>query len=133
MFTFQRLRWHHRSIAALLLLLWLPACSSWEVPGVAPATYIEQQHPDRVRVSTDTSRVQLDHPWVRADTIMGTRWIASHAGLMRMDTVQVAVPQVSRLEVPKSATGNTLMLVGGILLVLAIAGAIALSNAMNWD
>jgi hypothetical protein len=128
MCTFRRLRWHQRSIAVLLLLLWLPACHSWRVPGVAPAAYVEQQHPARVRLSTDTNRVQLDHPWVRADTIVGTRWIATNAGLMRVDTVAVPGPQISRMEVRKSDTGKTLLLTGGILATVIALAAVAMSG-----
>jgi hypothetical protein len=133
MSAYQRLRSYHRSVAAFLLLLWLPACANWQVPGVAPTTYIEEQHPDRVRVTTDTSRVQLDRPFVRADTIVGTRWVASRAGLMRMDTVQVAVQQVTRLEIEGSNTGTVLVVVGGLLLALAIIGGVGMSDAMDFS
>ncbi len=132
MSAYHILRPQRRGIAALLLLLWLPACANWQVPGVAPATYIEAQHPARVRVTTDTSRVQLDHPWVRADTIVGTRLVTSRAGIMRLDTVQVAVQQVNRMEVRSGSTGNSLLLVGGVVLALAIIGGIALSNAFEF-
>lgn len=128
MSAYQILRPQRRGIAALLLLLWLPACHSWQVPGVAPATYIEQQHPARVRVSTDTNRVQLDHPWVQADTILGTRWVATNAGLMRMDTVAVPGSQVSRMEVRKGDTGKTLLLTGGILATVIALTAVAMSG-----
>lgn len=47
---------------------------------------------------------------------------------MRIDTVAVPGPQVSRMEVRKGDTGKTLLLTGGILATVIALTAVAMSG-----
>jgi len=57
--------------AALLLVL-LAGCHSWHTQPVAPETVLAT-HPSRIRITrTNGSRISIDRPSIRADTIVGT-------------------------------------------------------------
>ena len=75
------IREHRRTIAALLLLPYLPACTSWQVVQPSPEPLFADEQPEKVRVTqTDGSRVELMWPEVRADSLVGTMkgggWVA---------------------------------------------------------
>ena len=100
---------HRRAIATLLLVLYLPACTSWQVAKASPEQLFEDDPPEKVMVTqTDGSRVELMSPEVRADSLVGT---------MKGDTVTVAIAlsQVQKLEVRESDSLKGLGLTIGIL------------------
>ena len=106
------IRDHRRTIAVVLLLLYLPACTSWQVGKTSPEQLFEDDPPEKVRVTqTDGSRVELMSPEVRADSLVGT---------MKGDTVTVAIAlsQVQTLEVRESDSLKGLGLTIGILAVV---------------
>ncbi len=108
-------RRHRRPIAALLFLLYLPGCTSWQVGRPTPEEFLESEQPDEVRVTqTDGSRVELMSPEVRADSLVGTA---------RGDTVRVvSIPLsgISFVEVKKVSTIKTFLLVYGLTAVVAL-------------
>jgi hypothetical protein len=62
-----------RVIAAVLLLAYLSACSSWRVENVSPQALIEAKHPTQVRVSRpDGTKQVLHHPSIGGDTLRGS-------------------------------------------------------------
>jgi hypothetical protein len=110
-----------RLVSTLLLLTYLPACSTWQVGTPTPAQFVEQKKPHSIRVTrTDGSRITLTSPMVRNDSILGN----SGAGDPE-HSVALALSDVQQVEVRKIATGKTLLLVGGILVAVAIIGCAA--------
>jgi hypothetical protein len=110
-------------IAAFLLLLYLPACTSWHVGTPTPAQFVDREHPQAVRVTrADGGTIELKSPVVRGDSLVGT------AG--RDSTVSLALSDVRSVAVKRTSTGKTLLAVGGGLVVLFTAAwLIECSNA----
>jgi len=114
------------TIAWFLLLLYLPACTSWHVGIPTPAEFVETEQPERVRVTrTDGSTFMLRSPVVRGDTLVGT---VGGGGLVREDTVltvRLLLSDVRSVAVGRKSAGNTLLVVGfvlGVLTLLSCAG-----------
>lgn len=106
-----------RVIAAGLLLVYLPACSSWRVESVSPRALIEATHPAQVRLSrADGTKQVLHRPSIAGDTLRGS-------------ALEPAIPlaDVRTVETRHGATGKSLLLVGGILVGSTLAGAIICS------
>ena len=103
------IREHRRTIAALLLLLYLPACTSWQVGKPSPEEFLENEHPEKVRVTqTDGSRVELMSPAVRADSLVGR----VNGGT----SVSIALSEVQKVEVRESDSTKTGLLAAGVLI-----------------
>jgi hypothetical protein len=115
---------HRRPIAALLLLLYLPACTSWQVAKTSPEQLFEDDPPEKVRVThTDGSRVELMSPEVRADSLMGT--------VKGGDTVSIALSKVQKVEVRESDSLKGLALTVGVLGLL-VASVWQSGRTMGW-
>ena len=100
---------HRRAIATLLLVLYLPACTSWQVGKTSPEQLFEDDPPEKVRVTqTDGSRVELLAPMITADTLRGS---------VKGDSVSVAIPlsNVQTVEVRESDSLKGLALTVGIV------------------
>ena len=101
------IRDHRRTIAVVLLLLYLPACTSWQVGKPSPEEFLENEQPEKVRVTqTNGSRVELVAPKVRADSLVGT---------VKGDTVSIALSEVQKVEVKEADSTRTGILVAGIM------------------
>jgi len=101
--------------SAILLAIWLSACTGWQAQRVAPERVLQDSQFVRrgVRVTTlDGRRLEIAHPGLRADTLTGTR-----------DTGAVAIPlgQVRKLDVRRPSAARTAALVGGSLVGAAAA------------
>lgn len=121
-------RGRRAAIAALLLLVYLPACTSWRVGTPTPSAFVEREHPQRARVTrTDGTQVMVNEPTVAGDTLVGT--LANH------DATRVTIPlaEVQSVAVRKFSTGKTLLVVGGVLGVVVIAWIIDCSGRTGWD
>ena len=106
-------RTNRRPIAALLLLLYLPACTSWQVGRPTPEEFLENEQPDEVRVTqTDGSRVELMSPEVRADSLVGT----PKGGTVHV--VSIPLSEIQFVEVKKGAAFKTFLLVYPLLMVV---------------
>jgi hypothetical protein len=121
-------RTRRSGIAYLLLLLYLPACTSWHVGTPTPAQFVETEHPQTVRVTrTDGTTLELKAPVVRGDSLVGT--------VGRDRTVSLALSDVRSVEVKRTSTGKTVLLVGaGVVVVVAVLLASlrsALSEALR--
>lgn len=106
-----------RVIPALLLLAYLPACSSWRVENVTPQALIEAKHPTQVRVSRpDGTKQVLHQPSIAGDTLRGVG-------------PEPAIPltDVQAVETRHGDTGKSLLLVGGIVVGAMVAGALICS------
>ena len=66
------IRYRARAVLLLFLLLNLTACSTWQsVATPNPAQFIEEDRPERVRVTTLLSQLELVDPSVKGDELMG--------------------------------------------------------------
>ncbi len=103
-----------RLIACILLPCYLVACSPWTTQEASPQQVIQDEQPDKVRVTlTDGSQVEVYEPVVSGDTLTGS-----------VDGEQRSIPlaDVSALEVRKTnALLTTAFVFGTIVGLLAIA------------
>jgi len=124
--TFRHIR---RSIAALLLVMHLPACSAYVVPkGITPQEYIAVNHPKRVRVTLiDRSQHYLRDPWVTSDSLGGVLPARDSRGF-RIEPPPapwvVALSAVRRVEVYQSSGSATVGAVLGGTLILAMSAVL---------
>jgi hypothetical protein len=119
--TFRRIR---RSIAVVLLFVYLPACHHYVTPkGMTPEAYIAAEQPKRVRVTLENgTRLTILDPFTSHDSLLG------YIPVRQSDSAVVSGPlwaasleSVRRLEVYKLNTGATVGLTGGVLLVVVAA------------
>ena len=124
-------------MAAVLLILYLPACHVYITPqGVTPQEYIATEHPNRVRLTLNDMtqglhRLELVSPSVGpADSL---------SGLSGNGPVTVSLNTLERFEVRVSNPGGTLGLVTvaaaavgiGIYIGVKLAVGCALSPSCN--
>ena len=114
-------------IACLLLLAYLPACTSWHVGTPTPAQFVETQHPKMVRVTrSDGTKMELRTPMVQGDSLLGTAGedTTRQVSLPLSDVRSVAVQRVS-------AWKTTLVVLGGVIGVLVVATIVECSDPEN--
>jgi hypothetical protein len=107
-----------RLVAALLLSMYLLACTSWRVRNVTPERAIARDHPDKVRVTrVDSSRIVLSQPRISGDSLVG---FANHLkfGMPLSDVSAVAE---RRFNVGKSIALGVGIPAGTILLLAVLA------------
>ena len=104
-------------MAALLLVLYLPACYHY-VPlrGMTPQGYISAKHPKRIRLTlADSTYTELLEPWASADSLGGSLFLsAAEPGVSRTAGEPVSVPlsSVRRMEIFELDVSNTITAVG---------------------
>lgn len=121
----QKLR---RPAACLLLVWYLPACTSFQTTALAPADAVADQSMVRVTVVTDgdTTRWQVKEPWVRGDSLGGSACGSGRYGEVQCDPAdRFAVPlsSVVELETRRGNAVRTTML-ASVLVILAFGGAL---------
>jgi hypothetical protein len=118
-----------RTLSALLLAAYLPACSAWHVGTPTPAQFIEKEHPESVRVTrNDGTTLTLGSPMVRGDSLIGT----TTGGLARPEpsaTIGIPLADVRQVEVRRTNTTATLLIVGVALIAVIVIGACAASSS----
>jgi hypothetical protein len=118
--TFRRIR---RTIAAVLLTVYLPSCYHWITPkGITPQEYVTTKHPKQVRVTLvdSTRRTVLRQPWVSADSIGGRLLIRAdwYYGARVGPPWAVPLSSVQRMEVRKlEPVGTTFAILVPVLLI----------------
>ncbi len=120
------LRLRRSAIAAFLLLVYLPACTSWHIGTPTPAAFLQREQPSRIRVTrTDGTRLMLTGPTVRGDSLMGAA--------DNRDTTWLTLPlsKVQFVEVEKFSVGNTLLVAGGAIGVLVWAVTCSPRSGLN--
>ena len=94
-------RYRRRAVLLLFLVLHLTACSTWQsvsLDAIGPAQLIEEDRPERVRVTTeDVTELELVSPSVEGDQLVG-------AGGFSMP-----LEDVLRLEVRGFSLGRTIL------------------------
>ena len=105
-----------RTVATLLLLAYLPACTAWVSEGPTPAQYVQAAAPRSVRVvKHDGSHLQVADPTIQGDTLVGRH----SAGLAQHDSsYRIAVPLSAEqaVQLHKFSLGRTVGLILGIQL-----------------
>lgn len=127
-------RTHRSPLAALLLVLYLPACTTWQIGTPTPAEFVTREHPSAVRVTrTDGRRLTMLSPVVVHDSLSGGVRQYSH-GVSTVPTVTVALAEVRDVAVERTAVGKTLLVVGGSLVVITVvAWAIECDGSNDWN
>ena len=102
-------RYRARAVLLLFLVLNLTACTSWQsvsLDAISPAQLIEEDRPDRVRVTGgDLIERELVSPSVEGDQLVGA------------DGVSMPLADILRLETHGFSLDRTLTLVvGGVVL-----------------
>jgi hypothetical protein len=119
---------HTRLAAAILLLAYVPACTSYQVmtdPStglLAPVKPVEE-----VRITLRTGeRFELNSPLVYGDSLKGFQIEGSARS--------VAMGDMTEVEVRKPSAGKTVGLVLGIAVAAGlVAGGIAMANYEPWS
>ncbi len=119
----------HRTLSAVLLAAYLPACTSWQMGTPSPETFVTTEHPERVRVTrTDGATLTLHAPFVRGDSLLGIR-ARGLAQPERGDTLGLPLSEVRRVDVRRTNTTGTLLVVGVGLVAVIVIGACAASDS----
>lgn len=127
MHTFRRIR---RTVAGIVLVLYLPACHHWVQPeGVTPQEYVAKKQPDKVRLTVS----DLAHGLYRLELLTPSLGPGdSLTGLPRGEAARIAIAwsTIERFEVRESnPTGTFGLVMGGVavgsLVALAVAAVIA--------
>ena len=120
--------WRRRTIAWLLILLQLSACTSWKPSKVTPEQTVRDENRILVRL-TNRSAVMIRDPWVRGDTIGGEQFVPD--GRSFRDRGPWAMPLDSVVAIETShvnAWGTAGFVLFTVVLVGATAAVIALSD-----
>ncbi len=114
-----------RPIALVLVLCYLPACTTWQVVhGISPAQLIATQQPDTIRVTrTDGRRFVLAEPsLVAGDSV---------AVLYRGVRARIALSDIALVEIPTLNQVSTGVVLVGIAVVVAVLALIALASGIQ--
>ena len=111
-----------RSLGSIVLLAaHLVACTEWHVEQARPQALLDAGHPTRVRVPrSDSTRIVLAQPAILGDSLVGQ---------LQGHSAGVAVADIASLAVRRTNAVNTLLLIGGV--VLLAVGASAVGNSMG--
>jgi hypothetical protein len=126
-----RLR-RYRPIAILLLALHLGGCTRWEPTTVSPRVLIEEERPSAVRVTrADGTRVELDDPLIRADSISMPREdceraFTSDGRAACVGVTSVALDDVQALDLRRPDAVRTVaaLVLGPVVFLGAVLGVI---------
>lgn len=117
-----------RALSILIACSWLlNGCHSWYTEEVAPASYIDSQHPAKVRLTLpDSSKLTLKSPAVRGDSIVGA--VGGDSALHA-----VAASDVRSFEVRRVSMGKSIALGLGIAagVFLALFGVYEISCSVS--
>ena len=112
-----------RGAALALLVLYLPACTTWRAQSFPAQAVILDTHPKRIRLTRlDGSRVEITNPRIVGDSIVGTSpdWGRFANG------PAVALDDIRFVETQEMHAANTTLLVVGLgIAALAVAAAVA--------
>jgi hypothetical protein len=99
------------------MVLYLGACTGWQVQPVAPAQFVADEQPSQIRVTTaDTHTLVLKNPIVRNDSILGRA-----SGQMK----GAPLGEVRQVETLKIQVDRTVMLVVGFAAAIGMAAVVA--------
>jgi hypothetical protein len=115
-----------RTIAAIVLVVYVPACYHYVTPkGITPEAYVAGEQPSQVRVTLTDGTVQtLLRPACSQDSVRGYIPVRQGNSLVRSGRPWAApLTSVQRLEVQDFNTWGTVGLVfGGLVVVGGLVG-----------
>ena len=127
------LRTFRSAIGYLLLLTYLPACTSWHVGTPTPAAFVQREQPEHVRVTrVDGSQIMLVGPNVQGDTLYGKRETLTARSEPTTEPFSVPLADVQSVAVRRFSAGKTLLLVGGVIGGILVAWVIDCSGRSGW-
>ena len=101
------------SVLLLFLLLHLTACQAWQsvsLDAISPDQLIEEDRPDRVRVTMqDGTQMELDRPVVDGDELVAAGGSVSLA--------DVRLLEIGKISLVRSGLAGFGIFVGGIILI----------------
>ena len=114
-----------RSIATILLLAHLSACSGWMgVAGTPPAPIPENEHQLRITLP-DSFRVILHNPQVTGDSLVG-EWVSDLGA--QFGRKAFPLHEIKKVEVHGISAGKTIVLVGTLVGFVVVAGSMIKSS-----
>jgi len=116
-----------RAVSALLLIAYLPACTSFQSTSQPLTELTAPPKPvNKVRVSTSAgTSIEVDAPRVVNDTLFGSTWTAGSGGKQTAEAVALPLTDIRTVEVKKTdGTTTALVLVGvvGVIVLVAVVG-----------
>jgi len=120
-----------RVLILFVLAAWLASCTTWKAARQSPEAVLgREEPPTHLRVTrADLRRAELYNPWIAHDTLFGyAAEPLPGADLNTLPKIAIAVDDVRTVELRKTDV------VGTTLLVLTLAGAVALiANAESYE
>jgi hypothetical protein len=116
-----------RAVAALLLAVYLPACTSYRTTTqpVAELTAAPKP-PEHIRVTTTAgATVEVNAPRVVNDTLYGSTWTAGPKGQLRAGVMTIPIADIRTVEVRASDGAKTAMLVVGVVTVVSLISLVS--------
>ena len=105
-------RYRARTVLLLLLVLHLTACSTWQsvsLDATSPAQLIEEDQPDRVRVTMqDRTQMELERPVVDGDELVAAGGSVSLA--------DVRLLEIGKISLVRSGLAGFGIFLGGVIL-----------------
>ena len=127
-----------RVLAATLLAIQLAGCSQW-VPAAQPVPETVEKHPKAlVRLTLcDGRQVKLAQPRMISDSVLGldpvrTRRAGARGPTGQQDTVEVALVDISRMEIEKGSRSAP-AIIAGVVLLAVVAAVVADQAVENSD
>ena len=100
----------HKTLALVLLVLHLSACTSWQPTTASPRQFVEEEEPDQIRITqTGGDRVTIHDPAIRADSIVGG---GSQNWLGRRSEIGVPFSDIGQFEVRRFSSTRTTVRLG---------------------
>src|SRR5207247_7181614 len=99
-----------RSATLLITMLCGSACQVWRTERIAPESLLTTRHPTKLRViRTNGTQIVLEHPFLRGDTLSGTRprWTGQ-------DEVRIPLTDVRQVASRGFSAGRTIGLGVGV-------------------
>jgi len=118
-----------RTIALLLLVLQVLACTSWKPSKLTPAQAVEGRREIRVHLA-DGSQVAVLDPWIRTDSLGGAQLavIVGATGI-RARTEPLPLDSIASIRTQQFDVWRTVtVIVMGATVVAAIAWAVTCAN-----
>ena len=123
---YRRSRFLRRVVLPLVLVAFLSACRHWVDTGPATAWPEPLPSPTRITLKDGRTRIVLERPTIRSDSVIGMHKVGTERGFAVLDTLGVSLDDVQKLEHRESDGTATRWLIGGIGLGLAAAMYISL-------
>jgi len=120
-----------RAVSILLLITYLPACTSFQSTSQPLTELTAPPKPVKtVRVVTTAgTSIEVDAPRVVNDTLLGSAWTAGSGGRQTAEPVAVPLADIRAVEVKKTDGTTTALVLVGVAAVVVLIGVAAKNSA----